>query len=608
MLMNDSQKQLTYRRGIIILLVLAVYAATLTHGFVWDDTYIIVNNPLLEKLGNIPHFFLSEDTIEDSTGYYRPLTYISFALERALWGVNPVGYHSTNLVLHILVVLLFYAVISALFKKERLAFVAALVFALHPVAGETVNFLAGGRNTLLSACFGLLSLLFYVRKKPVPALVSFTLAIFSKEFALLLPVVFVFYDFRLQREKFRIRRYIPFLIPIAGYLTLRSYAVQKANFLAEIGFSNIITAPYLVVRYALNLLIPVQLKVLYSPQPDMAIGIVCSVVVVVMMGAIFFFRKHDELLFSACWFFLFLLPVINIIPLHTTTMLADRYAYFSLMGFALCLAFVICKLNGRAMTVGIVTLCTLYAFIDFSQNSIWKNEVELFTRMTKDAPDTFVGFKNLGLSYYKKGEITHAVNNLEAADSKTDIPTKFLIGDAYIFWKENMPDKAEKSLFKVLDREPLNPEPYLILMMMHEQYGNKIRAQSYRDKVEEMGHEIDEVLSNRTIELCRAGETFLSRRQYIDAEIFFWQALKINPEFIPALVDMGSMKAEQGDYANAVRYLNKALAIDPLHPPAHYNLSMVYRMQGKIADAQNEMIKFREAESAAKQKGGLSGP
>ena len=601
--MTDSQKHLIWRLGLIILLLAAVYGNTLNHGFVWDDTYIIVNNPLLEKLSNIPKFFISEDTIEESTGYYRPATYISFALDRAIWGVNPVGFHITNLVLHMVAVLLFYAVISAMFKKERLAFVAALVFALHPLAGETVNFLAGGRNTLLSACFALLSLLCYIKKKPVVAAASFIIAIFSKEFALLLPMIFYIYDCRIQREKIRVSGYIPYLISVACYLTLRSFAVQKANFLSSINPSDIVTAPYMVVRYALNMIFPLQLKVLYDVQPGIMICIVCSIVLVFMTGAVYIFRKHDEILMSATWFLLFLLPVINIIPLRTTTVMADRYAYFSLMGFALCLATVICRGNGRVATAAAVTLCTVFAFVDFNRNSVWKNEIALFTRMTKDAPEKFAGFKNLGLAYYRNGEITRAVHYLESADSKPDIPAKFLTGDAYIFWKENMPDLAEKSLLRVLEMEPLNPEPNLVLMMINEQKGDKLLAQSYRDKVKGMGYGIDEVLFNRTIDLCRAGETYISKRQYIEAAIYLWQALKINPEYIPALIDMGSMRAEQGDYADAIRYLNKAVAIDPLNAPAHNNLATVYRLQGRFAAAQQEMIKFREADSVAKQKG-----
>ncbi len=606
--MTAPQKHFMYRFGFIVILVAAVYGTTLNHGFIWDDTFIIVNNPLIEKLSNIPQFFLSEDTIEESTGYYRPVTYISFALDRAIWGGNPAGFHFTNLVLHILVVLLFYAVTTALFKKERLAFVAALVFALHPVAGETVNFLAGGRNTLLSACFALLSLFFYIKKKQLPALASFTVAIFSKEFALLLPAIFLLYDYRLQRERIRFRGYLLYLIPIACYLTLRSFAVQKANFLAGITTSEIVTAPYLVVRYALNMINPFQLKVMYDVQLSVGIGLLCSVGVVLMMGVIYIYRRHDELLFSACWFFLFLLPVINIIPLHTTSLMADRYAYFSLMGFALCLAVVICKLNRRAVTVGVMTLCTLYCFIDFSRNGIWRNEIEFFTRMTKDAPEKFTGYKNLGLAYYTKGELAPALHNLEVADSKPDISEKFLVGDVYIFWKENDLEKAEKSLLRVVEEDPSNPEPYLLLMMVSEQKGNMLQAKSYRDKIKNMGLNVEQILTSRTVELCRAGETYISRRQFVSAEICLWQVLRINPSFAPALVDMGSIRAEQGKTAEAIVYLNKALALDPLNASAHCNLSALYRMQGRFAESQAEMTKFREAESVSKQNERLSKP
>jgi hypothetical protein len=193
------------RYGLHVLLVAAVYATTVGHGFVWDDHLIIVNNPILEKPGNILRLFLSEDTAIGFTGYYRPITYVSFALDRALWGLGPTGFKITNLILHVLVALLFYATVATVFKKERLALVAALILALHPVAGETVNFLAGGRNTLLAACFMLLSLFLYVKERPIPAVLCVILASFSKEFALLLPLVLLWYDHRLRERTIRFR-------------------------------------------------------------------------------------------------------------------------------------------------------------------------------------------------------------------------------------------------------------------------------------------------------------------------------------------------------------------------------------------------------------------
>jgi protein O-mannosyl-transferase len=578
----------------LAVLVLLVYGSSLGHGFVWDDNYVIVNNPMLEKLSNIPRFFLSEDTIEESTGYYRPMTYVSFALERAVWGVNPLGYHLTNLLLHLTTALLFFGASVALFKKERLAFLAALILALHPVAAETVNFLSGGRNTLLSACFALLSLLCYVKKRPLAALASFTLAVFSKEFALLLPAVFLWYDCRLQREPFRLRRYLPYLVPIAGYLTLRSFAVQKANFLAALSFSDLVKAPYFVVRFALNMIAPVQLKVLYEVNPGMVSGVVCLVLLAAVLWVVYRFRDQEEVLLGSCWFFIFLLPVVNIIPLHTTTQMADRYAYFSLMGFALLLASLINRANGRMVTAGAVALGAVYGLVDIRQTGFWKNDITFFTQMTQDAPGHFAGFKNLGMGYFQKGDTAQALKYLALADAKPGISVKFLIGDAYLLWKENAPDLAEKALLRALELEPYNPEPYMILAMISNQKGDQARAQSYREKGKGLVNGIDEIMAAKVVEFCRSGEMHVARNQFKEADIALWQALQINPVYIPALVDMASLKADRGDFASAAGYLGRALAIDPLNAAAHHNLALVYQMQGRMEDSQREMTRYRE--------------
>ena len=535
---NDTIKIPILRYGLLVFLTAIVYVSSLNNVFVWDDTHIIAQNPLLEKLANIPRFFLSEDMAMGFTGYYRPVTYISFAIDRALWGLNPTGFHITNLVLHIIAVLLFYAVVTALFKKDRLAFVAALLFALHPLAGESVNFLAGGRNTLLCACFTLLSLLFYSKKKQLPAVACFTVAIFSKEFALLLPVVFLIYDLRLQREQVVFRSYFLYLIPTACYLTLRSFAVHKANFFSTINLSDTLMAPYLVVRYVMNMAYPFQLKVLYDVPPAGLSSVLSLGVIAGLIGAVYFFRKHDEILFSALWLFLFLLPVINIIPLDSASMMADRYAYFSLMGFALLLASFFCLLNGRILIVGIVTLCVVYSVIDYRRNGIWNNEVAFFTRMTLDAPEKFDGPQNLGMLYYKNGDIARAVPYLRAALSKPDISAMFLVGTASVFWKENMLDEAENSLLRALALGPPDPEPYLMLITLYERSGNNVMAASYREKAERLFQGIDKRMAQRAVALCREGEEYVSRKLFVPAENVFWQALQIHPEYAPALAGM----------------------------------------------------------------------
>jgi tetratricopeptide (TPR) repeat protein len=347
---------------------------------------------------------------------------------------------------------------------------------------------------------------------------------------------------------------------------------------------------------------------MYDIRPHLAILIVCIVVGVLLLAAVYFFRKRDEIFTSLCWFLLFLFPVINIIPLNSTSLMADRYAYFSLMGFALGMAALICKEDGRIVVTVTVMLLAFYSIIDIKRNSIWKNEVSLFTEMTMDTPGKLIGFRNLGLYYYRNGDIARAAFNLEAADSKPDCTVKYLMGDAFIFWKENLLDKAERTLLRIQSMDQGNPEPYLLLALISEQKGDPVAAKQYREKLQGLVGDISKVLEDRTVELCSLGEKYIAKRQYVNAEIYLWQALKINPGYIPALIDMGSLKAEEGDLVRAAQYLSKALTLDPMNASVHYNLATVYRMQGRFADAQQEMIKFREAEDASRKRGKTSGP
>ena len=602
--MTDSEKTFKHRFSIIAILILAVYANVLGHGFVWDDLDVIVNNPLLQNLNNLPRLLLSSDRLLDTpTGYYRPLTYISFLIDRGIWGLNPFGFNLTNLILHISVALLFYSVVSALFKREKLAFFAALIFSLHPVAGETVNFHAGGRNTLLSACFALLSLLFYMNRRRLPAILCFAAAIFSKEFALLLPLVFLFYDKCISMEKKEWSSYLPFSIPIIIYLTLRSFAVENGNLLRTIQLSdNLLAIPQIVVNYFINMAFPLRLKTVYDVSgPDVSAIAIYSLALLAIIGTALAFRKIKEISFSFIWFFLFLLPVTNIFPLGIA-MMADRYAYFSLMGFSILLAYCICKANDKAVVAIVVILCAVYATIDVRRNSIWADDLSLYTQVIKDAPEKYIGFYNLGIHYYKKGDLANAERYLTEACAKKDATVKNIHALVTIYWENGKLDQALIFLDKAIALDPDNPQSYVMASRMYETKGDKAMAKSYLDKAVAKYPQIVELMDRRTFSLCREGEMLMAGRKYVEAEKKFKEALMMKPDFVPALIDMGSLAAEKGELAKSIEYFTRAEGLDPLNPSVHYNLSVAYELMGRSAEAQEEMKKFTELDALARQK------
>lgn len=603
--MTESQKFHMYRLAFITVLILAVYGNTLGHGFVWDDIDVIVDNPLLESLKNLPRFFLHEDRIDTMTGYYRPLTYISFLVDRSIWGLNPVGFNITNLILHIAVSLTFYLLLIELFKKERYAFIATLVFSLHPIVNETINFHAGGRNTLLCALWALLSVYFHAKGRFPAAVACFSLAILSKEFALLIPVVFLYHDLCLSERKPPLKTYAIYVCVIIGYLAIRSFAVSSPNFIKQLDFTNLVLlTPKLVVTYLSNMIYPLQLQTMYDITAAERIRQVLPYLLVIagILIAAIRFRRTREILFAAGWFLLFLVPVSGILPTGLTSM-ADRYVYFSSMGFAMTLAYLINLANKKAVIAIMTLLCASYAAIDFHRNSFWKDEFSLFTQMVRDVPQLAVGYQNLGYRYYDKGDMDNAVKNLSIAYSKNSLNARMMIGSASIFWEAKEYDKAIFVLNKKLQYEPGDPITYIMMSRIYGEMGNTEKEKFFHDKAEQISPHVDEMMRQRIETLCLETDELLEKHNLTGAERLLKEAQRIDPNAVPVLVDLGILAAEKGDFQKSLQHLTKALTLDPRHPPVHYNLSVVYQMMGRKAEAEAEMTKFRELDAASNQKG-----
>ncbi len=205
------------KRGQAALLLTAtalVYATALQCGFIWDDDAYLTNNPLISDPGGLWTIWLAP---EKSPQYY-PLVFSSFWLEYRLWGLNPVGYHLNNILLHIGTAFLFWRIFTHL--KIPGAFVAAFIFALHPVGAESVVWITERKNTL-SAFLCAASLLAFVRMPLwtneaqtkrnhflyAASLLLFLAALMAKTVTCALPaVIFLTLWWKLDGSSFRLRR------------------------------------------------------------------------------------------------------------------------------------------------------------------------------------------------------------------------------------------------------------------------------------------------------------------------------------------------------------------------------------------------------------------
>lgn len=182
----------------ITLLAGSAYAATLGHGFVWDDRLLVVESRTIQRWTNLPRA-LVDDFFGDAAegrGYHRPLVTLSYMLDHALWGLRAPGYHLTNVLLHVASTLLVYLVAPALGAGGSGAFLASAVFGLHPIHTESVAWIAG-RTDVIATALLLLSLLLYARapgRRSRGALLAFALALLAKEIALVFPALLLLYE------------------------------------------------------------------------------------------------------------------------------------------------------------------------------------------------------------------------------------------------------------------------------------------------------------------------------------------------------------------------------------------------------------------------------
>ena len=145
-----------WQASLIILLVFLAYLPALHSGFIWDDDSYVTENPTLRDLGGLRRIWFEVGAVPQ----YYPMVHTTFWLEYHLWGLNPLGYHLINVLLHAAAAVLLWRVLRRL--QIRGAWLAAIIFALHPVEAESVAWITERKN-VLSAVFYFAAALAYFR-------------------------------------------------------------------------------------------------------------------------------------------------------------------------------------------------------------------------------------------------------------------------------------------------------------------------------------------------------------------------------------------------------------------------------------------------------------
>jgi protein O-mannosyl-transferase len=404
-------------------LVWIAFGNSLNHDFAWDDYDLIMNNKKITQLSSVSDFFTESfwnidkktQRVQDRTrNFFRPLVMASYVLDYRLYGLNPGGFHLTNILAHTLCVLLVYMLAARLLKNLTVALIVTAIWAIHPTHVENVAWISG-RTDILAGFFFFLSCLFFLEwfnrpKNPwlfmTGTAVCYALALLCKEMAITLPGIFLMAFFLPENRKYGFRQIKGMLGALAlvtfGYLEIR-YLVLGGTAAATPGISTghlLLTLPMVFTRYVglvLGLVPtdPHHAAALCRIAGSLGFGANC--IAVLAYGAVTvlaWLRGRYRLFFCLLWFPVTLTPVFKLGGFGDI-LYADRFLYIPSVGLlfaAVSFIHLFVRRNGRLVGYMATGLCCIYLFMNISYTracgAYWKDNLSLFSRAIKTSPDS----------------------------------------------------------------------------------------------------------------------------------------------------------------------------------------------------------------------------
>lgn len=468
--MLRDKKIIVAHISLIIFFGFAVYANSLCGKFIWDDYIQIQDNIYLEKITYLPKL-LTADIGEGGgvkSGLYRPLQMLTNFINYHIWGINPGGYHFTNIILHLMVALCIYWLVSILFKKRTLSFLASILFVVHPIQTEAVSYISG-RADSLSVFFMLLAFIFYVKslntdnlKSYILVFLAYSAGLLSKENILVFPVLILLYHYSFK-EKLPFNKFIWILTASFAYILLKLFLLHSflptrvavpGSVLQRIpgffaAFSNYIRLTLL----PLDLHMEYPHKLFSLSDPNVLSGILLLALV---SGYLFKMRNNKLVIFSLGWFLLALIPVSNIFWATNSSFMMEHWMYLPSIGLILFFADLLC-ITGRKeyfkIPVAIFTISAIlfYSYLTIKQNSYWLDDISFYKRTLKYNPNSARIYYNLGLSYWNASRISDAIQAYQSCLAVN--PDYFLAHNnlAVAFFHENNFDLAIKHADRALE-------------------------------------------------------------------------------------------------------------------------------------------------------------
>lgn len=420
------------RIALLLAVAMLVYGNTVLNGFALDDSLYLLNNPKVTSPSLRGLFTPTKIPV-----VFRPVTFSTLALNWAVGGMHAWGYHVVNLLLHAAVTWLLYLVLKKLLEAvprgTTVAWVAALLFAVHPIHSEAVASIVG-RSEMLAAGFLLGAWLLHLQDQPVPALACFVLALLAKESAVAFVPLVVAGDYARGKLK-QLPRYAAIAGIAVAYLALLwkvqggRFGDKNVNFmdnpLAHLPASlRILNALRVAWKYVGLHLFPATLSCDYSYNSILlyvnlrhtgppAIAALAALALWIWAARA---QKKEWALAGAVYMAGFAATANILVP--TGTIMGERLAYLPSVGFCLLAALIWIRLedhNGRLAWLLLATIVAILGIRTMVRNQDWRDNFALFSSAVRAVPGSTKAHAGLGDEYLARDQLDEARSEYQTA-------------------------------------------------------------------------------------------------------------------------------------------------------------------------------------------------
>lgn len=590
-----------YSKFLLALLIALVYGNTIFNSFHFDDIPSILEKPWIRGLDKIPQFIFSF--------FQRPLVILSFNLNYSISGFEVWSYHFFNIIFHILASFLVYKLVGQIifflkifstnspFHLFSWPFLAALVFAVHPLNTQAVTYISS-RSSILATIFYLSSLILFFKGfnerefKGKPGRIYFLgsaffffLGALSKEIIVTLPAaLFVFHFYFIRKEslgkwlsekgKWILLLSVPILAGVGykqffggGFLSASSAKLSPSAWL----LTQTSVVPFEYFRkflFPFNLNLDINFPILgdwLNPKNWFGLFSLGILIIIWARVSIGIEKKGSWEIEKRCagfglaWIFLTLLPTSSFIPLLDPVM--EHRTYLPLAGFSLVVASIFSwayrasngmkqkSVPGFSVQSGMLLILVLFSIIVIDRNKVWKDELTLWADAKYKSPGSVRPFNNLGQAHDNLGNYDRAIEEFQQALK-------------------------------------MNPDYFFGLNNLGNIYGKQKKyeeAITYFKRALEQKSDYSPAYYN----LARAYHLVGKKREAVGA---YRKAIKYNPYFEQAFYNLAYLSVELGNFDEAVENFNKFLKMRPNHSKAHFGLGNAMMMKGQLDLA---MLEYR---------------